>query len=218
MSDLSLPDEEIISSYRNDGVVLLRGFFTDSELKPYLEKHSLEIQNSTDWAESYLNSWSSFSDDETIQNLLCGEKIKKIFSILDLKMNLILSEARLGSSNISWHRDVHYKAPENMHYSVVSIAMSDATADAGWISYVPGSHLWDVDYSIVGGKELAKDPQIGFRYYAGLITANDSEVRRFDSKKGDVLIWSGYVVHRGENSNKSANPLRHSLNGHFRSA
>jgi len=212
---MSLLEKEIISSYKNDGVVLLREFFTEPELRPYLEKHDSKICSSTDWTQSYLDSWNSFANDETIRNLLCGEKVNKIFSILNLKMRIILSEARLGSSNISWHRDVHYEAQENMHYSVVSIAMSDASADAGLISYIPGSHLWDVDYGIVGGKELAKDPQAGFRYYGDLIMAKNAEVKRFNSKKGDVLIWNGRIVHKGEDNDKSAKALRHSLNGHF---
>jgi ectoine hydroxylase-related dioxygenase (phytanoyl-CoA dioxygenase family) len=212
----SIDHNEIISSYKNDGFILLRNFFDESELGPYLDKHNSKIHGSTDWTKSYLDSWNSFANDETIHGLLCGEKINNIFSVLNLKMRIILSEARLGSSNISWHRDVHYKAPENMHYSVVSIAMSDATENAGWISYVPGSHLWDVDYGIVGGKATVEDPQMCFDYYADLIKTKNAEVRRFDSRKGDVLIWNGFIVHKGEDNEKSEKALRHSLNGHFR--
>ena len=210
----SISEEEIISNYENHGFVLLRNLFTDLELDPYFEKHNSEILNSTDWTESYLNSRESFTNDETIQNLLCGKKINKIFSILNLKMKITLSEARLGSSNISWHRDVVYDAPKNVHHSVVSIAMSDATPDAGWICYIPGSHLWDVDYSIVGIENLIKDPLMCYKYYEDLINSKNAKFKKFDAKKGDVLIWNGHIVHRGEDSPK-ANGLRHSLTGHF---
>ena len=204
----------MISNYKKDGVILLRDFFTDSELRPYLEKHNSEICNSDDWARSYLDSRQSYVNDETIQSLLCGEKINKIFSILNLEMNIVISEARLGSSNISWHRDVTYKAPGDMNYAVVSIAMSDATTDSGLISYVPGSHLWDVNYDIVGRENLLNHPQMCFKYYEDLIHSKNVEVKRFDAKKGDVLIWNGNIVHSGENTVKEG-ALRHSLTGHF---
>jgi ectoine hydroxylase-related dioxygenase (phytanoyl-CoA dioxygenase family) len=214
MTHLSLSEEEIISNYQNYGVVLLRSFFTDLELEPYFEKHNSKIHNSTDWTESYLDSRESWHNDETIKNLLCGKKINEIFSILNLKMRMTISEARLSSSNIQWHRDVVYKAPEYKHHSVVSIAMSDASADAGWISYVPGSHLWDVDYDIVGLENLLKDPLMCYKYYEDLIHSKNAEVKRFDAKKGDILIWDGHTIHCGE-SNPKEKSLRHSLTGHF---
>lgn len=214
MLHASMSEEQIIYSYKYDGVVLLRNFFIDSELRPYFEKHNSEIYSSTNWTESYLDSRESWQNDETIQNLLCGEKINKIFLILNLKMRLTISEARLSSSNIEWHRDVIYKAPEYKHHSVVSIAMSDATPNAGWISYVPGSHFWDVDYDVVGIENLSKDPQMCYKYYEDLIRSKNAEIKKFDAKKGDVLIWNGHIIHRGEQSPK-ANALRHSLTGHF---
>ena len=205
---------ELQSVYLANGVFSIRGLFDQTEIDAFIKSHDEEIKSSTDWSQSYLQSRDSFVGDESIRNLLCGEKINSLFSQLGEKMMLVVSEARLASSNISWHRDVTWETHGIPQYIVVSIALSDASHDSGWISYVPGSHLWDVDYEIVGRDKIYANSSVGYEYYEQMITNKSARIERFNANAGDVLVWNGNTVHMGE---KQSNPngLRHTLTGHF---
>jgi ectoine hydroxylase-related dioxygenase (phytanoyl-CoA dioxygenase family) len=129
-------------------------------------------------------------------------------------MQLVVAEARLASSRIGWHRDVTWDTNGVPEYIVVSIAMSDAKDDAGPISYVPCSHLWEVDYGVVSRGKIAEQVISGYSYYENLIKINNGIIKTFNAKKGDALIWNGNTIHRGE-LETNQNSIRHSLTGHF---
>jgi ectoine hydroxylase-related dioxygenase (phytanoyl-CoA dioxygenase family) len=206
--------KEIKHEYESFGVIALESVFSSAEIDEFINTHKDDIQNQQHWSQSYLPSRESFMSDSSITDLLFGEKIKHIFSLLEVDMKLVVAEARLASSRIGWHRDVTWETEGIPEYLVVSISMSDSDIEAGLISYVPGSHLWGVDYEIVGREKISGKGINGYEYYENLIKSNNGIIKQFDSKKGDVLIWNGNMVHRGElESNQQA--IRHSLTGHF---
>lgn len=206
--------DDIKSEYESAGVIALECIFSSDEIDAFTDAHKGDIQNQPHWSQSYLPSRESFMSDISITDLLFGEKIKQIFSLLEVDMKLVVAEARLASSRIGWHRDVTWETEGIPEYLVVSISMSDSDIEAGLISYVPGSHLWGVDYEIVGREKISGKGINGYEYYENLIKSNNGIIKQFDSKKGDVLIWNGNMVHRGElESNRHA--IRHSLTGHF---
>lgn len=207
-------NSELQSVYLSNGVFSVRGLFDQKEINEFLDIHKNSIDSSIDWSQSYLESRNSFTWDESVRKLLCGEKINSLFSQMEISMMLVVAEARLASSNISWHRDVTWETDGIPKYVVVSIALSDATDDSGWIAYVPGSHVWDVDYGIVGREKIYADSSIGYKYYEEMINTKSARIEKFDAKAGDVLVWNGNTVHMGEKQiNQKA--LRHTLTGHF---
>ena len=216
--------KDIYSSYLEDGVIILRNLFSDADINNFITKQQSRIDLSKQWANSYLPSRRAFEDDSSITDLLCSEKIMKIFNMLhppDVKPEikseegyvLHTSEARLGSSNIRWHRDVIVPVEDIPEYIVVSIALSDAEVGSGKIAYIPGSHKWKVDYDQIPPETIKTNSLIGFDYFTKLIEVKGIQPKKFESRKGDVLMWNGYVVHCGEQADDNA--LRHTLTGHF---
>ena len=215
---------DISKAYEDDGVLVFRGMFSDAEVDNFIAKHQSRIDLSKQWAESYLPSRLAFKEDSSITDLLCSQKITQIFDMFhppvvdstracEEAFVLHTSEARLGSSNIAWHRDVIVPYDGMPKYIVVSIALRDAEEGSGKIAYIPGSHKWDVDYEKIPAELIKKDSVAGFDYYSNLIEHMGVEPVRFEAKKGDVLMWNGYVVHQGDLGSDFA--LRHTLTGHF---
>ena len=216
---------DILRSYEDEGVLVFRGMFSDAEVDNFIAQHQSRIDLSKQWAESYLPSRLAFKEDSSITDLLCSQKITQIFDMFhppkiettkasEEAYVLHTSEARLGSSNIAWHRDVIVPIDGIPEYIVVSIALSDSEEGSGRIAYIPGSHKWDVDYETIPAELIKKDSIVGFEYYAKLIEQKGAEPVRFEAKKGDVLMWNGYVIHQGDLGKDFA--LRHTLTGHFR--
>lgn len=206
-------DQDLSHFYSIFGVLPIRGLFSKDELEHFINSHQGQIDLSSDWSQSYLGSREDFIHDESIRLLLCSEKVNNIFAQLDLKMMLVVAEARLASSNISWHRDVTWQTYGMPQYIVAQIALSDSSDGAGLLSYVPRSHLWDVDYETVGRNSIDKDSGKGYKYYEDMIEEKSGRILRFDAKAGDVIFWNGNTVHRGEAGDPKA--IRHSLTGHF---
>lgn len=216
--------DEIRRAYEDDGVLVFRNMFSDGEINNFIERHQSRIDLSERWSDSYLPSRLAFREDSSITDLLCAKQINAVFDMLHTKIVdetraseelfvLHTSEARLGSSNIAWHRDVIVPIDGLPKYIVVSIALSDIDEDAGRISYIPGSHKWDVDYNIIPAELIKKDSLPGFEYYRKLIADSGVTPISFEAKKGDVLMWNGYVIHQGDLGKDNA--LRHTLTGHF---
>lgn len=204
----------IKSEYESQGVIALEGIFSAHEIDTFIEIHSEDIQNQPYFSQSYLSSRESFKTDSSITDLLFGENIKQLFATIGVNMQLVVAEARLASSRIGWHRDVTWETNGVPQYIVVSIAMSDADDNAGLISYVPCSHLWEVDYEVVGRDKISGKGINGYSYYENLIKINNGLIKTFNAKKGDILLWNGNIVHRGE-LETNQHSIRHSLTGHF---
>jgi ectoine hydroxylase-related dioxygenase (phytanoyl-CoA dioxygenase family) len=217
--------DEIRSAYAKHGILIFRQMFDDAEIDNFIEKHQSQINLSENKSHSYLESRTSFENDTSITDLLCNEKLNAVFMMLytlsvDVTRNsqevvkLHTAEARLGSSLINWHRDVIVKQEGLPRYSVVSIALGDSEEGAGRISYIPGSHLWNVDFDAIPADVIKVDSSVGFAYYTKLIADMGIEPVQFNARKGDVLIWNGYIIHRGDEAINS-DAQRHTLTGHF---
>lgn len=206
--------DAIKSEYESQGVIAIEGIFSARQIDTFIDIHSEDIQNQPHFSQSYLSSRESFKTDNSITDLLFGENIKQLFATIGVNMQLVVAEARLASSRIGWHRDVTWDTNGVPEYIVVSIAMSDAKDDAGPISYVPCSHLWEVDYGVVSRGKIAEQVISGYSYYENLIKINNGIIKTFNAKKGDALIWNGNTIHRGE-LETNQNSIRHSLTGHF---
>ena len=200
--------------YLADGYLLIRELFSEDEIQKYIDAHTNQINLSKSVAASYLESRESFNSDQSILDLLCNPKIDKIFTELGLNLMLVVAESRLGSSNIGWHRDVTWPTNGIPNYLVVSIALGDAEQGSGLLEYVPKSHLWEVDYEIVGREKITYNSHIGYRYYEKLIDDHGAKPFEFNARKGDVLMWNGATVHRGQEATNDF-ATRHALTGHF---
>jgi hypothetical protein len=132
----------------------------------------------------------------------------------EMMMHLNLTGWR--STERNWHQDDYLNPPYvNGHYAGVWFALDDIDPAAGPFQYVPGSHnALDVCRGELIRAALphnqAHTPawpkhaeDILNDLYDAEIEKNNWEVKTWAGKKGDVLIWHGFLLHRGS---KPINP------------
>lgn len=105
-----------------------------------------------------------------------------------------------------WHQDSYLNEPEvGDHYAAAWIALGDIHPDAGPFQYVPGSHRWpQVTRDLIGRHVNLNDPQWPKHSEEILSPLFEAEIERRQAcvvthlpQRGDVLIWSGRLLHRG---------------------
>jgi hypothetical protein len=123
-------------------------------------------------------------------------------------MGLHLNLTGWKSTRRGFHVDAYLNPPYvGPFYAATWIALDDVHADAGPFEFVPGSHRWPAPTQ---AKVLARmgedgtDPDWPWRseqllspLYEREIVNRRAHVERFLPHKGDVLVWSPYLVHRG---------------------
>lgn len=210
--------------WMENGYVVLRNFLPHLLLDAYAVRY--ERDNGKDARRGYgigtpymgvqeIKDVCLYAPFATILNQLIGEP---------MGMNLNLTN--WISTERSFHQD-DYLNPDyvNGHYLAAWIALDDIHPDSGVFEFVPGSHKWpvmrmskvleclephqrtDPDWPRIAEKIL--DP-----LYGEEIERRDAEIKSVGLKKGDVLIWHAWLVHRG---GKPKNPdlLRKALICHY---
>ena len=189
---------------------------------PLIDKFNEKYQEVTSsisepWT-SYLPSRSEYLSDKTIVDLIYPQMLDDYAKSINSKFAVHLVEARIGSSNIPWHRDFHDDAeksndkyggrvPSGDHYYGGIIALEDFGSNCGSFEIAPYTHRLRTDPSIINSKNLVENPSICFGFYEKLV---DESMRRigaktyhFKAKKGDFIIWHGSAIHRGKQSDLS---------------
>jgi hypothetical protein len=142
-------------------------------------------------------------------------------------MGMHLNLTGWKSTERNWHQD-DYLNPHyiNAHYAGVWYALDDIHEDAGPFEYVPGSHrILDAcrrdKIRAALPPEQSNTPEwpkysetVLDDLYEAEIERNGWEVKKWCGKEGDVLIWHGWLLHRGS---KPKNPelLRPTIITHY---
>lgn len=97
------------------------------------------------------------------------------------------------------HVDALYMTPATPHHLVaVWVALEDCHADAGPLRYYPGSHAIP-PYVFSNGGHHVVDEEMGDwnRYMEEQVRERNLVPEVFAARKGDVFIWSCYLLHGG---------------------
>lgn len=162
----------------------------------------------------------SFNQYSEILAILCCGSIRSFFQSIDKDPVLHADITYSVSTQLDWHQDDVYSDDSSLDgYFGVWVALEDIHPNSGPISFIPGSHLWDLDLAKVSPAEVKQEYLPLFnkqrlQYYVDQISNRNSTEEFFIGKKGDILIWNGRLVHKGSTP-LDKNLTRMSLIGHY---
>lgn len=114
-----------------------------------------------------------------------------------------------GLQGQSWHQDEYYIPTRDRSLCGVWIALDDATIENGCLWVLKGSHKKGYLYPMQDHNDTENfdNAQTAFGF-------DDHEEVPVQLKKGDVLFFNGYLLHRSK-KNKSKNSFRRALVCHY---
>jgi ectoine hydroxylase-related dioxygenase (phytanoyl-CoA dioxygenase family) len=195
-----------------DGYMVFPNAVPRELLDAYRDKYPRDVVMNSAPYSSYFSSRFEFLDNKEILDIACLPTLNKVFAYMGKYFRVHMSEARVGSSSIKWHRDFN---PSHIGYGSsgyiesgdeymgLLVAISDAQEGSGYFELVPGSHKWETDYSVVTRDNLMNNPDICFDYYEKLIHDKRAATFEFVPRSGDMLLWHGSLIHRGKQPDRN---------------
>jgi hypothetical protein len=215
-------------NWRRDGVLVLHGFLPSKLIDAYVERRA-QHPDPGGWQvpTPYLHV------PEMRALALYPPLLATLESLIGEPMMLHLALTGWVSTERTWHQD-DYLNPAHVAgwYLAVWMALDDIHPDSGPFEYVPGSHGWptlrrDKVISFLTEEEHSqRSPRPGLDHWPSLserfvtpavdrqICESGLPIRSFLGRKGDVLIWSGRLMHRGSMPRVPGMPRR-SLITHY---
>jgi len=97
------------------------------------------------------------------------------------------------------HVDALYMTPRSQHHLIaIWVALEDCHPDAGPLRYYPGSHLIPPYTFSNGSNHVVEDEMPEWQAYMDReVAARGLSPLTFPARKGDVFIWSAYLLHGG---------------------
>jgi len=204
--------------FQNEGVVILKNFMPEKLIDDY--KQAFSEANKTDAQKAVgFGIGTPYMAVEQIRALCLYRPFMQVLNNLFLdaeEMMMHLNLTGWKSTERNWHQDDYLNPPfVNGHYAGVWFALDDIDPDAGPFEYVPGSHN---HLEVCRGEKIRSalpsekannsswpkfSEEILNELYEAEIKKNNWEVKSWAGKKGDVLIWHGFLLHRGS---KPKNP------------
>lgn len=196
-------NEISVQNLNDHGFDVIRGSIPNELINEFCDKYSLAY-NLSESSLSYLPSRCEYLISAEIQNLLSLELFDNFAKGLNKKLVFHLIEARLGSSQIEWHRDLNVPTAKKNNllgdnYYGAMIALGDVGENAGFFQLASGSHKIDIDFNIINIENCTVNPQNCYDYYKDLLksAAKDLPIYQFDGRRGDLIVWNGLAIHRG---------------------
>lgn len=205
----------IHSEIQKDGFQVIKSAVDKSLIDNFNKKYEHIYDNVNSVWLSYLPSRTEYMNDANIVKLMCSESLDDYAESIGVRFSFHMVEARIGSSNIQWHRDFNEgldlgddsydgRVIAGDHYYGAIIALDDFGDNCGPFEIVPGSHTWKIDKSIINYKNMMENPGLCYGYYQKIIDekrhAENISTYEFKGKKGDFIIWHGSSIHRGKQS------------------
>lgn len=200
--------------YTEKGYAILENAISEEDLVAFEKEYPDNVRNSVDPHLSYIER-PSYIQSEAVRNILCSKSLKEFFDISPHTYLLQMAEARRGSSQIDWHIDYFGSDSDPWDtFVVVQVCLEDVTVDSGPLEIIDGSHTWKTDWNIITNDNCAKNAAPCFEYYKEVVRSRGKDPYVFLGKRGDIILWSGYSMHRGTKP-KSFDITRHSMIGRF---
>lgn len=203
---LPLPIQTELLNWSRDGVLVLKNFYSDSEvervnflLAETIKKHTLPVKDKRKimFAVRY---------SRELRDLVSSDRLTNILKlILGRSVELFQSVNFYHGSEDPAHSDfLHMSTYPYGNLIAVWIALEDITTDNGPIYYYPGSHklpyVMNKDFDHGGNNFLlGNDPKKN--YYEKIVKVigeNNLEKKEFIASKGDIIIWHANMLHGGK--------------------
>lgn len=159
-----------------------------------------------------INGWEnsgSYIEYPEIRDILCHDTIFSFLAEINPLLCLHLCFSGWTSTQKDWHADVSKRGCiPDQDYVGAWVALEDINPLSGPFEIIPGSHLWDISIR----EEFDENKKS--KLINNEIIKNGKKTFSFLGKKGDILIWSGNLIHRGSVP-KDSSLLRKSLIGHY---
>lgn len=232
LEDLTIPAPPLgPADWNDDGVLMLPGFFSAEQMRPYREEwigaHWPEMHDWEDLSGEQVGGWpdaTPYMRFPELRRLVCNRELSTaigglIHEIPGVHLNL----TGWVTTERDWHQDTYLNPPHvGDQYAAIWVALDDIDADSGPFQFVPGSHRWPVVTQLRIGQYLnINDPQWPKRSEAFLtplfereIKERDAEVVSYLPKRGDVLVWHGRLLHRGSRARVHGS-IRPALIAHY---
>jgi len=226
-------DEAAAAFYRENGFLVLDRALTTPEIDALCAEAARICRNADGEIDGVEPAPAQWSDDEVMRRILCIHFPHKLSALMsdalahpaivqaltcaigpDVKaMQSMLFFKAAGKPGQAWHQDEDYIPTRDRSLTGAWIAMDDATIENGCLWVIPGSHkpgiLWKQEWHADRSFDCALESQ-GFPY-----TVKD-EVP-VEVKKGSVVLFNGYTLHRSL-PNRASSGYRRALVNHYMSA
>jgi len=225
------PEEK--AYYDRNGFLVLDQVLSAAEVSTLIGETTRVCRNEDGRIEGIAPSSPDISDEEVLRNVLCIHFPHKLSGIMyqalsqpaivqalttvigpNVKcMQSMLFIKASGKPGQAWHQDEDYIPTRDRSLTGVWIALDDATVENGCLWVIPGSHqsgvLWKQEWHEDRRFDCSLESK-GFPY----TTADEVPV---EVKKGSVVIFNGYTLHRSL-PNRAKTGFRRSLVNHYMSA
>lgn len=205
--------------FDKDGFIVLKNAIPEDILQKYedlwIKTHTSGFNENNELIINSPNGWnnsSSYLDHKEILDILCHENIFNFLKTINAELALHLSFTGWTSTLKSWHHD--WTTPDKSsaaNYIGAWVALDEIHPDSGPFQFIPGSHLWDLDYEKIYKKE--NHAQVQDIIFMECVDRS-AQAFSFLGNRGDVILWSGHLIHRGAVPNNMA-LLRKSVIGHY---
>jgi len=226
-------DEAAAAFYRENGFLVLDRAIAPEEIDRISREAARICRNADGKIEGVDPAPAHWSDDEVMQRILCIHFPHKLSTVMrdalaqpaivqalthaigpNVKcMQSMLFFKAAGKPGQAWHQDEDYIPTRDRSLIGAWIAMDDATIENGCLWIIPGSHkpgiLWKQEWHGDRSFDCALEAQ-GFPY----TVADEVPV---EVKKGSVVLFNGYTLHRSL-PNRARSGYRRALVNHYMSA
>jgi hypothetical protein len=201
-----------------DGVLELPGLIPNELIDAYIEERKKLIGDTEKWRPGW-NGPTPYLHVPSMKALALHRELTKAMRPLvgRSEVGLHLCLTGFQSTERAFHSDSYLNpAFVEDRYIAAWIALDDIHEDSGPFEYFPGSHRLPVlEQEKVWSKmrQLGQDPKLptwpsDSQEWIGNVCEEEClkrgmETKTFLPKKGDVLLWSAYLIHRGS---KAKNP------------
>lgn len=205
--------------FLENGYVVLKNVVPEEHIKEYenlwIQTHTSGFDKENNLIINSPNGWSSsnsYLSHKEILNILCHENIFNFLNLINDKLALHLSFTGWTSTLKTWHQDWTTSDKDAaQNYIGVWVALDKIHPDSGPFQFIPGSHLWDINYEMVYKKENMTKVQ---DFLVEECIKRSAQAFSFLADRGDAIVWSGHLIHRGSTPN-DFKLLRKSIIGHY---
>lgn len=219
------------SQWDEEGVAHLKGLIPHALIDAYVAERKKLIGDTDLWRPG----WNDANPYQRVPTMLrlatfrpLSEQIK--FFMGDHEPGLHLCLTGFQSTERAFHSD-SYLNPEYVRdrYIAAWIVLDDVHPDSGPFEYAPGSHrlpILEREKIWSKMKQLGQDPNLptwpsDSQGWVGASCERELQergypIKQFLGKKGDVLLWHAYLIHRGSKP-KNKELERRSLIAHYSS-
>lgn len=219
--------------YQENGFVVIEDAFSESEIQAIREETTRLCRNDAGEVRGIEPAPTDMSDEEVLKRVLCIHFPHKLSSIMFdtlAQKNVVDVLTRVVSPNVkcmqsmlfikasgkpgqAWHQDEDYIPTRDRSLIGAWIALDDATIENGCLWIIPGSHK----PGILWKQEWHGDRQFDCSLEAKGFPYSETDEVPVEVKKGSVVFFNGYTLHRSL-PNKKPNSFRRSLVNHYMSA